>query len=217
MPVTTSSTTATTPSPNRIWKWVFNNHGYGIGVTTVGDVNDDGYQGCICANDYAMYDYVYMKQRKWNFPRWIIKSDQENIHQPRWCWYFRILIMMVSTCLWIWIWKINPHLQNFHVIEPGVCDAHSDQTPVTDIEPFELIVHEQRWWHFLRNFQERPEFLPPTELTHFLYRFRQRRMEGSLYRKRFFDLPDESETYHDLRQKRSYFRILFIAKQKLPT
>lgn len=36
-----------------------NNHGYGLSAT-VGDLNEDGYLDVFVANDYAMYDYVYM-------------------------------------------------------------------------------------------------------------------------------------------------------------
>ncbi len=36
-----------------------NNHGYGLSAT-VGDVNDDGFLDVFVANDYAMYDFVYI-------------------------------------------------------------------------------------------------------------------------------------------------------------
>ncbi|MEZ5013909.1 MAG: VCBS repeat-containing protein [Chitinophagales bacterium] len=36
-----------------------NNHGYGLSAT-VGDINDDGYLDVFVANDYAMYDYIYV-------------------------------------------------------------------------------------------------------------------------------------------------------------
>lgn len=36
-----------------------NNHGYGLSAT-VGDINNDGYQDVFVANDYAMYDFVYV-------------------------------------------------------------------------------------------------------------------------------------------------------------
>lgn len=36
-----------------------NNHGYGLSAT-VGDLNDDGFLDVFVANDYAMYDFVYM-------------------------------------------------------------------------------------------------------------------------------------------------------------
>lgn len=40
-----------------------NNHGYGLSAT-VGDINDDGFQDVFVANDYAMYDYVYVYDNK---------------------------------------------------------------------------------------------------------------------------------------------------------
>ncbi len=36
-----------------------NNHGYGLSAT-VGDINDDGFLDVFVANDFAMYDYVYV-------------------------------------------------------------------------------------------------------------------------------------------------------------
>ena len=36
-----------------------NNHGYGLSAT-VGDINDDGFLDVFVANDYAMYDFVYI-------------------------------------------------------------------------------------------------------------------------------------------------------------
>lgn len=36
-----------------------NNHGYGLSCT-VGDLNGDGYQDVYVANDFAMYDFIYM-------------------------------------------------------------------------------------------------------------------------------------------------------------
>ncbi|MFN0274935.1 MAG: VCBS repeat-containing protein [Chitinophagales bacterium] len=43
-----------------------NNHGYGLSGT-VGDLNDDGFLDVYVANDYAMYDFIYMNDGKGKF------------------------------------------------------------------------------------------------------------------------------------------------------
>lgn len=43
-----------------------NNHGYGLSGT-VGDLNEDGYLDMYVANDYAMYDFIYMNDGKGKF------------------------------------------------------------------------------------------------------------------------------------------------------
>lgn len=43
-----------------------NNHGYGLSGT-VGDLNNDGFLDVYVANDYAMYDFIYMNDGKGGF------------------------------------------------------------------------------------------------------------------------------------------------------